>query len=264
MTVIATDHWITTDRGKLFARRWTPTDPHCASRASILLLHDSLGCVKLWRDFPEKLARATHRSVVAYDRLGFGESSPHPGTLPLTFIDDEGLSIVPLIRETLELGAIIPFGYSVGGGMAIAAAAHLTQRCAALITESAQSFVEDRTYAGLRAAQDEFERPGELERLARYHGSKARWVLDAWINTWLSPAFAEWNLDVHLKAVRCPALVIHGDQDEYGSVEHPGRIARLVSARSRIVILQRCGHVPHREHPAQVLDEVKQFLASVA
>ena len=259
--VTATDHRIGTEQGTLFARRWVPSDVRDAL-APIVLFHDSLGCVELWRDFPEQLAVATRRSVVAYDRLGFGQSDEHPGRLPLTFIRDEAASVVPRLCDALGVDTIVPFGHSVGGGMAIATAARWPERCAAVVTESAQSFVEDRTRAGLEAARVEFARPGQLERLARYHGAKARWVLDAWIETWLSPEFADWRLDDDLRAVRCPALALHGDQDEYGSAEHPGRIARLTQGPATAVILEGCGHVPHREQPARVLAEVAGFLAS--
>ena len=258
--VTATDHRFKTEQGALFARRWVPRDAPRDARAPIVLFHDSLGCVELWRDFPEQLALMTRRSVVGYDRLGFGRSDEHPGPLLLTFIRDEAATVVPRLCDALGLDMIIPFGHSVGGGMAIAT--RWPERCAAVVTESAQSFVEDRTRAGLQAARVEFARPGQLERLARYHGEKARWVLDAWIETWLSPAFADWSLDEDLRNVRCPALALHGDQDEYGSPEHPGRIARLTQGPSKGVILEGLGHVPHREQPARVLAEVAKFLAS--
>ncbi len=254
--------WIATEQGRLFARVWAPSDLRSDTDAPILLFHDSLGCVELWRDFPEQLAVATRRSVIAYDRLGFGQSDAHPGTLPLTFIRDEGATVVPQTCEALGIDAFIAFGHSVGGGMAIATASRWPERCAAVVTEAAQTFVEDRTVAGLRAARSDFDRPSQLERLARYHGAKARWVLDAWIETWLSPEFAEWRLDDDLRRVRCPALALHGDQDEYGSAEHPGRIAHLTQGPSKAVILEGCGHVPHREQPARVLAEVAGFLAS--
>ena len=260
--VTATDHRIGTDQGTLFARRWVPGDVRRDSPAPIVLFHDSLGCVELWREFPEQLAVATRRSVVAYDRLGFGRSDEHPGPLPLTFIRDEAATVVPRLCDALGLDMIVPFGHSVGGGMAIATAARWPERCAAVVTESAQSFVEDRTRAGLEAARVECARPGQLERLARYHGAKARWVLDAWIETWLSPEFADWHLDEDLGGVRCPALALHGDQDEYGSAEHPGRIARLTQGPSSAMILEGCGHVPHREQPARVLSEVTRFLTA--
>ena len=257
----ASDQWITTEQGRLFARAWVPSDPRPDRNASILLFHDSLGCVDLWRDFPEQLAVATRRTVVAYDRLGFGRSDVHAGTLRTTFIHDEAMTVVPRLSDALGLDTMVLFGHSVGGAMAIATAAQWPERCAAVVTESAQSFVEDRTLAGIRAARADFERPGQLERLARYHGPKARWVLDAWVETWLSPAFADWRLDDYLRDVQCSILALHGDQDEYGSPQHPERIVRLTQGPSRAVILVGCGHVPHREQPTRVLDEVTQFLA---
>lgn len=258
MTV--SDHRVTTEKGTLFARAWTPSGPRPDGDATVLLFHDSLGCVDLWRDFPPQLAVATRRRVVAYDRLGFGRSDAYPGTLPVTFIHDEAMTVVPRLSDVLGLDAVVPFGHSVGGAMALAAAARWPEQCTAVVTESAQSFVEDRTLSGVRAARADFERPGQLERLARYHGVKARWVLNAWVETWLAPAFAGWHLDDDLRDVRCPTLAFHGDQDEYGSVQHAERIARLTQGPSRAVILEGCGHVPHREQPTRVLDEVAGFL----
>lgn len=262
MSVSASEHWIGTERGTLFATSWALSGalPTAAS-ATILLFHDSLGCVELWRDFPEQLAIATGMRVVAYDRLGFGRSDAFPGVLPPTFIQDEAALVVPRLREALQLGSLVPFGHSVGGGMAVATAARHREACAALVTESAQSFNEPRTLEGVRAARVAFAQPGQLERLVRYHGDKARWVLEAWTETWLAPAFEHWTLDDELREVRCPTLALHGDADEFGSALHPERIASLVSGPARAVLLAGCGHVPHREQPERVLDEVTRFLA---
>ena len=100
------------------------------------------------------------------------------------------------------------------------------------------------------------------ERLAKYHGTKACWVLDSWIETWLSPAFARWNLDEDLRGVHCPILAIHGDRDEYGSLLHPQRIKSLAAGACQAVILGACGHIPYREHPGRVIDEIARFAAS--
>lgn len=171
---------------------------------------------------------------------------------------------MPQLCESLGLSMIIPFGHSVGGAMAIATAAHMPDQCAAVITEAAQSFVEDQTLSGIRVARSEFEKPSQLERLAKYHGTKARWVLDAWIDTWLVPAFAAWCLDDDLRAVRCPILALHGDLDEYGSSQHPERISRLTQGPARTVTLEGCGHIPHREQPARLLSEVVTLLQELA
>jgi pimeloyl-ACP methyl ester carboxylesterase len=260
MTVITTDHWVNTARGKLFARRWMPLNAFDGAQETILLFHDSIGCVDLWRDFPSQLSLATRRPVVAYDRLGFGKSNAHEEALPLSFIADEASSTVPESCASLQLKRVIPFGHSVGGALAIATAARMPEKVASVVTESAQSFVEDQTVRGVRAARERFERPVQVDRLARYHGAKARWALNAWIDTWLAPAFSPWSLDEDLRAVRFPVLALHGDQDEFGSVEQAERIVRLSASSSKAVILESCGHVPHREQPARVLCEVKQFL----
>jgi pimeloyl-ACP methyl ester carboxylesterase len=260
MTATASDHWISTEQGRLFARAWAPSGLPLIAGSTIVLFHDSLGCVELWREFPERLAATTQRRVVAYDRLGFGQSDPYPGSLPANFIRDEAATSVPRLREQLGFDAMIPFGHSVGGGMAVATAARFPESCSAVVTESAQAFVENCTLAGIRAAQAAFREPGQVERLERYHGSKAGWVLDAWIETWLAPAYANWSLDDDLRRVRCPLLAIHGDRDEYGSPQHPRRIARLSLGASKVVLIESCGHVPHREQLERVLREVTQFL----
>lgn len=146
--------------------------------------------------------------------------------------------------------------------MAVATAVHLPERCTAVVTMSAQAFVEDRTLAGIQEAQRTFKDPGQVERLARYHGDKARWVLSAWIETWLASSFATWTLDADLACVRCPLLALHGDRDEYGSGRHPKRIGARAAGPSEVVIIPDCGHVPQRERPEAVLYAVTGFLAS--
>ncbi|RQR66212.1 alpha/beta fold hydrolase [Burkholderia sp. Bp9125] len=262
MTDIVTEEtWIATPQGRLFAKRWRGAPAPAAAACPIVLLHDSLGSVALWRDFPEQLAQATRRDVIAYDRLGFGQSDPHPAQLPPTFVRDEADHALRALREQLGIVSFVAFGHSVGGGMAVGAAAAYPDRCRALVTVAAQAFVEARTLDGIREAARQFAEPGQLDRLARYHGDKAEWVLRAWVDTWLSPAFRDWSLDDVLPQVRCPALAIHGAQDEYGSSAHPDRIASRVAGPSSVVMLKDCGHVPHREQTAVVLDAVKDFLA---
>ena len=255
------DQRIATPHGALFVRQWRLHDAGNAS--PIVLLHDSLGCVALWRDFPEQLALATRRHVIAYDRLGFGRSDPHPGLLSASFIRDEAQEGFRAVREALGIDDFIAFGHSVGGGMAAGCAAAFPQACHALITESAQAFVEDRTLQGIREAQTAFAQPGRIERLGQYHGDKAECVLHAWMDTWLAPAFKDWTLDDSLRDVSCPALALHGDRDEYGSAAHPQRIVDHVRGPATQVLLPDCGHVPHREQAAEVLELVVNWLADV-
>jgi len=265
VTEIAEGHrWVATALGRLWTRRWTPAGAAAveAERAApILLFHDSLGCVELWRSFPAALAAATGRAVVAYDRLGFGRSDPHPGRLELDFVADEALTSVPRLCEALGFERFVACGHSVGGGMATETAARLPERCEALVTIGAQAFVEPLTLDSIRAARPYFAEPANLARLAKYHGEKAAWVVDAWIGTWLRPEFALWSLDPALAAVRCPILAIHGERDEYGSPAQPRRIAGRKGIER---VLPGIGHVPHREDEALVVGLIRRFLREPA
>ena len=155
----------------------------------------------------------------------------------------------------------VAFGHSVGGGIALHCAAEFASDCEALITESAQVFAEDRTLEGIRAAREQFGDAGQVERLARYHGDKARWVLDAWIESWLRPGFASWTLAEVLPRVTCPVLALHGALDEYGSTRHAELVDERCGGPSRVAILADTGHVPHRERAETVLTLVTDFLA---
>ncbi|MBV6670065.1 alpha/beta hydrolase [Xanthomonas euvesicatoria pv. alangii] len=255
-TIEIVDQWVTTESGKLFTRRWVPTVRHPGA-VPVVLFHDSLGCVELWRDFPSRLASTTGREVIAYDRLGFGRSDSHPGALsPLDFVHEEATTGFSAVRNALGLDHFIALGHSVGGGMAIECAAAYPAHCQALVTESAQAFAEERTLQGIRQAKQSFAQPGQLQRLEKYHGEKATWVLHAWVDVWLAPEFATWRLDEALRAVKCPVLAIHGANDEYGSTRHPQRIIELATGPSELLLLKDCGHVPHREQEERVISHI--------
>ncbi|MGY5808201.1 alpha/beta fold hydrolase [Rhizobium sp. LEGMi198b] len=252
--IVEAEYWIESPAGRLYAKSWAPRDLN--SKSPIILFHDSLGCVALWKDFPQLLARSLGRRVIAYDRLGFGRSDARTDILERDFIAQEAERFVPLLCEQLAVGEFIACGHSVGGGMAVETGARFAG-CNAVITIAAQAFVEDRTVQGIRTSQQEFASVDNIARLAKYHGEKADWVLRAWIETWLAPEFAEWNLDAALEKLGCPVIAIHGDRDEYGSLAHPRRIA---AGRGSFHILPDTGHSPHREHPALVIKVIEDLL----
>jgi len=257
MSIQVLDSSVAVPGGSIFARRWNVAG---SNRSPIVLLHDSLGCVDLWRDFPAELAQATARPIIAYDRLGFGRSQSRVERPSFDFIREEAQVFFPAIRRGLGLDRFVLFGHSVGGAMALAIAASQNEGCEAVVTEAAQAFVEPRTLSGIRAAKEQFGDPEQFKKIARWHGEKARWVLAAWTEVWLSPEFLSWSLDGDLPGVRCPVLAIHGDRDEYGSVEFPRRIASKVGGPSELVIFDDCGHVPHRERKEEVKRLTSSFL----
>lgn len=257
-TISTHDLFLNSPRGRLFVRTWSGPKP--TTGAPIVLLHDSLGSVELWRGFPQQLCAATGRTVHAYDRLGFGKSDAFTGKLPLDFVAKEAVTDFAWVSQQLGLRHFVVMGHSVGGGMATHIAAHHSASCVALITESAQAFVEDRTTDGIKLAREAFKDPEQMTRLARYHGDKAPWVLNAWINTWLSPEFSGWSLAPVLAHVHCPVLAIHGANDEYGSSRHPEMITGGVSGSARMEIVPDTQHVPHREKEDYVVGVVARFL----
>lgn len=259
----SSDHQITTARGHLFARCWPAAANVDGQRAApIVLFHDSLGCIELWRGFPALLAAQTGRSVIAYDRLGFGQSDPRSGGLAADFVQAEAATGFLALQDHFGFERFIALGHSVGGGMAVHCAARYADACDGLITVSAQAFVEDKTLAGISEAQAQFRLPEPFARLQRYHGDKARWVLDAWIDTWLAPAFRDWSLHEVLPQVTCPTLVLHGSEDEYGSSRHPQQIAGMVGGAAQLELLAGVRHVPHKEQEDWVVGRIARFLAN--
>ncbi|WP_144049431.1 alpha/beta fold hydrolase [Vreelandella massiliensis] len=254
-------HWVQTPDGHLFAQTWSPSA--LTSRVPIVLLHDSLGCVALWRSFPEALCEATGHPVIAYDRLGFGRSNASPRPPSFSFINDEATHGFAALRKALSIERFIALGHSVGGGMAVHIAGTYPDKCQGLVTIAAQAFNEGCTREGIIAAQELFADPAQFAKLTKYHGDKASWVLSAWTKTWLSPAFADWTLDAALKNVTCPALVLHGEKDEYGSLRQPERIASRVKGPAQCEILPHIHHVPHRECEADVVARVTHFVRAL-
>lgn len=254
-----TDHWVQHQQGRVFVRRWHSAQTQ-AGRHPIVLLHDSLGCVELWRDFPEALCQATGRDVIAYDRLGFGRSDALESLPALDFIKQESRDLFPRVCAALGVEGFVVMGHSVGGGMAVYCAAEHPDRCEALVTLSAQSIAEPLTLDGVRKARVHFRAPEQLQRLSRYHGDKARWVVDAWTESWLHPSFTDWSLLDVLPQVRCTILAIHGENDEYGSTRHPELIGEHGGGPVRVEILAEVGHLPHREQQQTVLTMVSELL----
>ncbi|MDQ8935113.1 alpha/beta fold hydrolase [Acinetobacter rudis] len=230
-------------------------------KSPIILLHESLGSVALWKQFPQTLANATGREVIAYDRIGFGLSSDCNEQLEHDFVWAEAQGAFKAIVDACELKQFIVLGHSVGGGMALSIAAAYPSQCLAVISISAQAKVEQLTLDGISAAKENFKAPELFQRLAKYHGEKTQWVLDAWTETWLAPAFATWHLSHVLNQIYCPVQVIHGDIDQYATQSQPEQIASQVKGEVQLCILEECGHFPHQEKTAEVVQFVQHFVS---
>lgn len=253
------EQYIPTIEGDLFVKTWIPEI--VKSKTSIVLLHDSLGSCAQWRDFPEKLANTLSMKVIAYDRAGFGNSYTRHHLPSINFIEEEARVYFPQLKAALELKKFIVIGHSVGGGMAINIAAN-EEDCLGAVTISAQAFIEKRTIEGIQNAKQAFQQPEMLSKIAKWHGEKAQWVIDAWTEVWLSEKFRDWEL-CQVNYVSCPLLVIHGDNDEYGSEAFPIYIAQNSTANGEIEIIENCGHMPHVTHADVVLKAIASFIKSL-
>lgn len=260
MTDIKThEQYIDIESQQIYLKRFQPALSN-PNKPPIILLHESLGSVTLWKDFPRLLAQATGHEVIAYDRLGFGQSSAITTQLNADFVWQEANGSFRALIQACDLDQFMVLGHSVGGGMALGVAAAYPQQCRGVISIAAQSSVEMVTLAGIQAAKINFQQPELYRRLAKYHADKTQWVLDAWTETWLSADFSKWNLDEILSQVYCPVQVIHGAQDEYATLAQPKRIAAQVSGDSMLCILEDCGHFPHQEKTADVVDLISTFI----
>jgi pimeloyl-ACP methyl ester carboxylesterase len=236
-----------------------------ASRAGeariVVLLHDSLGSVGLWRDFPERLAEATGLGVLAYDRRGHGASDPFGPEARTPAYLHEQAEVLEGVLAAADVREAVLFGHSDGASIALLAAALHPARVRGVVAEATHVFVEERTLEGIREAERAIAEGDLLARLSRHHGDKAGPLAAAWIGTWLSPEFRGWNVEAELRRIRCPVLVFQGAEDEYGTDAQVHAVARGVAGPVRAVILPGLRHTPHREDPGAVLRLVADHLA---
>jgi pimeloyl-ACP methyl ester carboxylesterase len=216
---------------------------------TLVFLHEGLGSLSAWREFPAELARATGRAALVFSRAGYGRSPPKPGPWPVEFMHDEARRLGDIVGDE---DAIL-VGHSDGASIALLYAAEHPVR--ALVLEAPHVFVEDKTVASIALLGDEVR-----ARLARHH-DHAGALFDAWRDVWLRPEFRRWNIEACLPRVRAPTLVIQGDDDEYGTVTQVDAIRRQLGAPCETLMLPQCGHAPHRDQPARTLAAMTDFLA---
>lgn len=229
-------------------------------RPPLVLLHEGLGSVALWRDFPQQLAEATGAEVVAYSRRGYGRSARLAGPNTVDYMHDEARIVLPELLQQLKLDRPVLIGHSDGGSIAAIYAGSGFAPLSGLVLMAPHVFVEDITIASIAAAKVAYETTDLGKRLGRYHDDvdHSFW---GWNDIWLLPAFRYWNIEEFVPRVKCPILVIQGRDDEYGTPAQLDSITRLATAPVEIALLPECRHSPHRDQPAQTLALITDFLA---
>ena len=231
-----------------------------ADRPCLVFLHEGLGCVAMWKDFPQRLCAVTGCAGLLYDRIGYGQSSPLARPRNIHYLHEYALIELPQVLEGLLPGRdYVIVGHSDGGSIGLIHAAARPERLRALVTIAAHSFVEPETLAGIDRAAAAFA-SGKLQAaLTRYHGDKTETTFRAWADTWRADWYAGWNIESVLPAIACPTLVVQGEADEYASraqVDRP--VALITGAQGRL--LPGLKHSPHLEDTDQLVSLLRDFL----
>lgn len=246
--------------GRRFEYRFVrPAD---ANGVHLVMLHEGLGSVSLWRDFPEQLARATGCRTLVYSRHGYGRSSPLETPRSVDYMHEEARVWLPAILARLEIRRPVLFGHSDGASIALIQAAMPESEVAGIIALAPHVKVEDLTVRSIGAAKITYMNSDLRSRLSRHHVDvdSTFW---GWNRIWLDPAFRDWNIEALLPSIRCPILAIQGEDDEYGTMEQIASIARAVPD-SRLLALPACRHSPHRDQPQAVLAAAREFVAGLS
>jgi pimeloyl-ACP methyl ester carboxylesterase len=228
---------------------------------TIVFLHEGLGCVSTWRDFPARVAEATGCGALVYSRAGYGNSDPIELPRPINFMHTEALAALPDVLDAFSIRDAILVGHSDGGSIAlIYAGGRRDALLRGLILEAPHVFVEDLSVESIRKAAEDYESGPLRQALARHHGDNVECAFRGWNGVWLAPEFRSWNIEEYLPGINVPVLVIQGEQDEYGTLRQVEALERGCKCPVRSIILPHCGHSPHRDQPERTFEAITSFV----
>jgi len=228
---------------------------------TLVFLHEGLGSVAMWRDFPQRVAAATGCPALVYSRYGYGRSDALAAPRQPDYMHVEALVALPELLGRLGVERPIPFGHSDGASIALIHAGGAGRPLAGLIAMAPHVMVEDVALAGIRATVQAYETTPLRQRLARYHDDVDS-AFRGWSDAWLSPAFRDWNIEEYLPRIAVPVLAIQGRDDEYGTLEQIDRIAGAAPDVD-VLKLADCRHSPHKDQPGAVIAAVADFVRRI-
>lgn len=258
------DFFVDAGGHRLAVRRLLPAALNVAaaegSAPILVFLHEGLGSIAQWREFPAALCAASGLDGLVYDRCGFGASEAVTLPRPDDYLRREAEEALPGLLASCGIAKPILVGHSDGGTIALLYAAAFPQDATACIAESAHVFVEDVAIAGIQAAVHAWQTTDLKSRLAAYHGAQTETVFVGWSETWLRPSFRHWRITDTLATITCPLLVVQGANDEYGTRAQVDAIAAGVSGPAESLLVPNCGHVPHHQQRDVVLAAMNEFI----
>ena len=233
--------------------------PASADAPTIVMLHEGLGSVGQWGDFPEKLQQATGAGIFAYSRAGYGQSSPVPLPRPLDYMQREALDVLPKLLDAIGFKRGLLLGHSDGASIAtIYAGAHQDHRLNGLVLIAPHFIVEDISVKSIAAIKTAFETTDLKTKLARWHKDVDN-AFYGWNGAWLDPKFRDWDISESLAYVRVPLLVVQGQDDQYGTLRQLEIAQEECYCPVDFKVISGAGHSPHREAPGATLDAIEQF-----
>lgn len=247
--------------GQTIETKWWGPAPDAAP--SLVLLHEGLGCVALWREFPEKLAAATGCGVFAYSRFGYGNSDPVTLPRPMSYMRDEASTVLPHVLDAAGIRRAVLLGHSDGGSIAaIYAGAVRDARIAGVVMMAAHFFVEDLNIESIREIKQTYEQGDLRQRLARYHRD-VEVAFRGWNDAWLDPRFRTFDITDQVAQIRGPVLALQGTDDPFGTDEQLRVLDRAAQCSVEIRLIEGARHSPHLEAPEATLAAIVPFMRSV-
>ncbi|MDB5727632.1 MAG: Alpha/beta hydrolase fold protein [Noviherbaspirillum sp.] len=226
----------------------------------VVFLHEGLGSIALWKEFPAAFCRANGFTGLVFSRYGYGRSTPKPPQerWAADFMHRQATQALPALFERLGVARPWLFGHSDGASIALLYAAHFSDKVSGVVVAAPHIFVEDLTIRSIEAAREAYLNTDLRAKLARFHADIDS-AFRGWNDAWLDPAFRSWNIERDLARITCPVLAIQGEDDEYGTLEQIAGIQKKVP-HATLLVLPRCGHSPHREQPDATAEEVAKFI----
>jgi len=228
---------------------------------TLVMLHEGLGCVGLWGDFPDKLQAATGAGVFVYSRAGYGQSSPVKLPRPLSFLHDEARETLPRLLDAIGFQRGILLGHSDGASIvAIYAGTHQDHRVGGLVLIAPHFFTEEKGIASIAEARKAYETGDLRARLSRWHAEVDNAFM-GWNDAWLDPEFRKWDITEQLAYVRVPVLIVQGEDDQYGTVRQIEVAREECYCPVEVALLPNARHSPQRDTPETTLKAISDFVA---
>jgi len=239
---------------------WFTPDKARADASPLVFLHEGLGSMALWRNFPHQLCARLKRRGLAYSRYGYGNSTPRPHDepLPTDYLEQEAWNTLPAFLQALDIKRPWLIGHSDGGTIALLAAAKKAMPLAGIIVIAPHYFLEDICLTGIEQARRSYETGDLRGKLARYHQDTDS-TFYGWYNVWSEPERRDWNISKELEQITCPVLAIQGREDEYATLEQIKGIKRA-APQTELIVIEQCGHFPYLIHGDTVVEHIAAFI----